>query len=308
VIQKGFYGARGVYAFKGAGLELLSAAKSKGLYTVLEQTSAPHKIWKGLLDQEFCTFPDWQTAHPEDPHFEEFCRREEDEWNAADVIFCGSEFVRECMAAVDGPVERCRVVPYGVDGRFSLHPRMRHTGPLRVLTVGTVNLNKGAPYVLEAAKQLRGKAVFRMVGCIEVSSQAERELRSHLNLLGLVPRSEILKHYAWADVFLLPSVCEGSATVTYEALAAGLPVICTPNTGSVVRNGVDGFVVPIRHPEAIVSAIELFLEDRSLLEEMSTKARETGRAFDLESYRKRLLGVLNSTVSGRTISCGKNEY
>jgi len=55
---------------------------------------------------------------------------------------------------------------------------------------------------------------------------------------------------------VLPSICEGSATVTYEALASGVPVICTPKTGSMVRHGVDGNIVPIRNPEAIAQSIE----------------------------------------------------
>src|SRR6202030_2558360 len=104
--------------------------------------------------------------------------------------------------------------------------------------------------------RLRGRAEFRLVGLSHVSTTALAELRSVVQLVGAVPRSEILAHYAWADVFLLPSICEGSATATYEALAAGLPVVCTPNTGSVVRHGREGFVVPVRDVEALVAALE----------------------------------------------------
>ena len=49
---------------------------------------------------------------------------------------------------------------------------------------------------------------------------------------------------AAADVFAFPSLFEGSAVVTYEALACGLPSVVTPESGSVARDGVDGFVVP----------------------------------------------------------------
>ena len=51
---------------------------------------------------------------------------------------------------------------------------------------------------------------------------------------------------AAADVFVFPSLFEGSAVVTYEALACGLPSVVTPDAGSVVRDGVEGFVVPGR--------------------------------------------------------------
>ena len=99
-------------------------------------------------------------------------------------------------------------------------------------------MRKGSPYVLEAARRLAGSATFRMVGPCSLPAQIIDGAPSNLEILGPVPRGDIMRHYAWADVFLLPSVCEGSATVVYEALTAGLPVICTPNTGSVVRDGV----------------------------------------------------------------------
>ena len=61
--------------------------------------------------------------------------------------------------------------------------------------------------------------------------------------------------YAWANVFVLPSICEGSAMVTYEALSWGLPIITTYNTGSIVRDNIDGFIVPIRDSQAIANKL-----------------------------------------------------
>lgn len=89
------------------------------------------------------------------------------------------------------------------------------------------------------------------MGPINAGTWAAKEIARDCELVGAVPRQEIAKQYAWADVFVLPSICEGSATVCYEALASGLPVITTPNSGSVVRDGLDGFIVPIRNSEAI---------------------------------------------------------
>ncbi len=220
VLERGLGNAQGIYAFKIAALELLQAARALGLRGVLEQISAPSGIWQNLIAEERSRFPKWELNRPIGPAFQAFCQRERAEWQSADVILCGSDYVMECIAADGGPVERCVVVPYGVDMRFRIANRRPHR-PIHVLTVGTVNLNKGAPYVLEAAQRLKGKALFRMVGGIDISPMAERELRRHVKLTGLVPRSEIFRHYAWADVFLLPSICEGSATATYEALASG---------------------------------------------------------------------------------------
>ncbi len=293
VIRRGLGGAAGVYTFNSAGLELLEHARARGLRTVMEQTIAPMRIERELLLAENEKFPGWQNPVSEDALLAEFMDREEAEWAQADLILCGSGFVRDGVAQCGGPAARCAVVPYGVDATFEIPNRPAHDGPLRVLTAGEVGLRKGSPYVLAAAKLLGDRARFRMVGSISLRPPILEQFTGHLELTGPVPRSEILAHYEWADVFLLPSLCEGSATATYEALACGLPVIVTPNTGSIVRDGQDGFVVPIRDPEAIAAKLDLLARDRGLLQGMSRHARASAREATLSSYAHRLHQALH---------------
>ena len=108
----------------------------------------------------------------------------------------------------------------------------------------------------------------------------------------MVPRSEVINHYAWADVFLLPSLCEGSATATYEALTAGRPVVCTPNCGSVVRDGVEGYVIPVRDINALVDRLERLARDSDLRMQMADAARHKAAAVNFESYARDLLATL----------------
>ncbi|WP_414530444.1 glycosyltransferase family 4 protein [Nodularia chucula] len=292
ILEEGFGEASGIYTFNTAGLEVLQSARQQGLITVTEQTIAPKAIEYQLLQQEYQAFPDWESPLEEDPFLLELSAREKEEWSTADVILCGSEFVREGIIACGGAAERCKILPYGVDARFLLPEHLPHAGSLRVLTIGGVGLRKGSPYVLAAAKKLQGLATFRMVGPLGIQPEMKSVLASHVELTGTVPRSQILNHYAWADVFLLPSICEGSATVIYEALAAGLPVICTPNAGSVVRNGVEGFIVPIRNYEAIADKLELLAINLDLRHEMSKNARQRASEFTLNAYKQRLLKIL----------------
>lgn len=294
VLRAGIDGADAIFTYNSAGLELLTAAKRQGLRTVMEQTIAPREIEESLLDAEHKLFPNWANSQTTDTFLNEFIARERAEWNQSDLILCGSEFVRQGIAACGGPVERCAVVPYGIDSRYAISGKSGHDGPLRILTVGAIGLRKGSPYVLEAAKQLRGKAQFRMVGPIQVLPEAEKQLRSTLELTGPVPRTEMAAQFAWADVFLLPSLCEGSSTSVYEALSAGLPVICTPNTGSVVRDGVDGYIVPIRDVDSIVTAIEMLASDTELRERMSLSARRQANSYTLSTYQKNLISALSN--------------
>lgn len=285
--------ASGVYTFNGAGLEVLQTARRLGVRTVVEQTIAPREVQMELLRQEEEAFPGWVSSSLVDPHAEQFAARQRREWELADRIVCGSEFVLGGIASCGGPTDRCHVVPYGFDGGTpGPRPERDPDRRLRVLTVGGVGLRKGSPYVLAAAKRLRGQAEFRMVGAVGVTAAAESELRRIVQLQGPVPRAEVESYYRWADLFLLPSLCEGSATVVYEALAAGIPVICTPHTGSVVRDGLDGFVVPIRDSEAIADRIELLATNRCLWEQMSEAARQRAMQFTLQHYARRLLNAI----------------
>ena len=300
VIQRGLGKAECVFTYNSAGLELMRHARSLGVRTVMEQTVAPAGILGTLIDAEQSLHPNWECPRGRDPFQNEFSRREAMEWGTADIILCGSEFVRESIRASCGPVERCRVVPYGVNLPISVARDDLRRRRLRVLTVGAVGLRKGAPYVLAAARILEGKAEFRMAGQLDVTPYAQKLLSEHVTLLNSVPRSEIHRQFAWADVFLLPSLCEGSATVCYEALSHGLPVITTPNAGSVVRDGVDGFIVPIRDSAAIADRIERLADNGELWAEMSANARLHAADYSLEKYGERLLRTLSD--AGLTVN------
>ena len=317
-------GAGGVFTFNSAGLETLQLARGLGLRAVMEQTIAPRKVEQQILAREFAAHPDWQ-PQPEDALVEEYSDREREEWAAADTILCGLQFVVDGIRQLGGPAEKCVVVPYGVDlpsqnaeilkteirkweggrqraddeaeskNQFQISDfSVSAFSPLRVLTVGAVGLRKGAPYVLAAARQLKGQAEFRWVGGVELFPAVAQCMAESIHLTGAIPSTQMTEHFQWADLFLLPSLCEGSATVTYEALGHCLPVICTPNTGSVVRDGKEGFVVPVRDAIAIAGRIERLAQDGGLRAQMAVNAKARAAEFTVAEYGRRLLSILPS--------------
>lgn len=292
ILVRGLGQANAVYVFNSAGLEVLQFARSRGFLTAVEQTNAPFNVVRRYIDQEREAWPGWDSDSSRDALADEFTARERQEWQASDHIVCGSEFVVRGIQSEGGPVDRCHVVPYGFDLAATLPPR-QPSAALRVLFSGAVGLRKGVPYLLQAGRRLPAERFsFRLVGSMGVSPAARAELCTRMELTGPVPSTDMPSHYRWADVFVLPSLCEGSATVCYEALAAGLPVITTPNAGSVMRDGVDGFIVPVRDAEAIAEKLELLLSQPELLAEMSRNALARASEFTLEKYQERLLAAL----------------
>ncbi|MBA8878912.1 hypothetical protein FHW16_002630 [Phyllobacterium myrsinacearum] len=294
VASSGFHGAAGLYAFSGDALEQMQAAKALGMWTAVEQMIAPREVVEELVQAEQLSFPDWAGKYEMNRYAQAFAAREKAEWELADVIVCPSEFVRRNVIACGGPSGRCVVVPYGIDSQFKDNKPNRTDGPLRVLTVGEVGLRKGSPYVAEAARLLGSAAHFRMAGPTILPTEVRKNLSALVELRGIVPRTDMPEEYRWADVFLLPSVCEGSATAIYEALAAGLPVICTENAGSVVRDGIDGFIVPVRDSNAIAEALFQLSANAAHRIAMSNHARERAADFTVKRYGERLMGVLTS--------------
>jgi glycosyltransferase involved in cell wall biosynthesis len=292
IVRNGFHGASGLYAFSGDALEQMQAAKRVGMWTAVEQMIAPRNVVEALIDREKQHFPDWVATSQSNPYAKVFASREKAEWALADAIICPSEFVRKSVIAEGGPAERCILVPYGVDAPVTGSRTERAPGPLRVLTVGEVGLRKGSPYVVEAARLVGSAAHFRMAGQPAIPRKTMMEISQWVELRGIVPRAQIGEEFHWADVFLLPSICEGSATAVYEALAAGLPVITTENTGSVVRDGIEGFIVDVCNAEAIAHAVEQLSANDGMRAILSANALRRAAEFTVASYGQRLLAAL----------------
>jgi glycosyltransferase involved in cell wall biosynthesis/O-antigen/teichoic acid export membrane protein len=286
-----------VFAFNGASTELLQRAKERGMACMLEQTIAPSQILRTLLHEELRRWPGWQpNLHLQDPSVME--QREEREWQLADAIVCGSRFVFEALKACGVGDGKCHVVPYGIPlDRFPARSRERADQRLRILFAGEVGLRKGVQYLLEALGLLRSRQVdVRLAGTVALDHTRLRPYAELVNVLGPVPRRRMPILFQWADVVVLPSVCEGSALVTYEALASGVPVIATPNAGAPLRDGVDGVLVPLRNATALATAIDRFATDGEFLQWCSQNAVLTRKELGFDAYGERLMSVVNEAA------------
>jgi starch synthase len=109
-----------------------------------------------------------------------------------------------------------------------------------------------------------------------------------------------------ADVFVLPSLIEGMPLVVLEAMACGVPVITTTHgPGDVVRDGIDGFFVPIRDPEAIAMRLQQLHADASLREQLGRNARAQALRHTWSAYARLAANVVMETApADRTVARG----
>jgi len=293
---------QGVYVFNTAGLELLEMAARSGKVGVLEQTSASHEVEVTLIQQAAARYPGWGTPPAIGPERAAYMAREREEWQRASCIVCPSGFVKRSLTECGVPEDKLATVPYGVTvgAPRGVGLARRRRRPPRALFVGHVSLRKGAPLLYEAARRLKGAPVeFRAVGRLAVTEYGQRRLADFVDLIGPVARPRVWDEYLAADLFVFPSFCEGSATVVYEALAAGLPVVTTRNAGSVVRDGVDGFVVEAGDEGLFVERIREIAENDELREWMAGNALARALEFTQERYGDRLIAALSRCTGDR---------
>jgi len=208
--------------------------------------------------------------------------------------------VRDTLTARGVPAAKIAVIPYGVDvERFRPPAQPRPRERFRLLFVGHLSQRKGIGHVLEAAKRLKGLPGLELVlvGRKVGAEAAFAPYAEHFRYVSHVPFHEVHALFQDADVFVYPSLHEGSAFVTYEALASGLPVVTTPNAGSVVRDGIEGYVVPIRNVEALCERLERLHRDPDQRARMSEAARARALEFTWAAYRRRVAAQLDAWLA-----------
>jgi glycosyltransferase involved in cell wall biosynthesis len=294
VAKNGLDQAEIVYCVKDAK-EIFEVAEDK--YKVLEQVDCPRLYWK-IRSEEVSYWRGWEEdvqSSLMDEILDEIFERDRFSQVHADKIIAPSEFVLQYLISEGINPSKVEIVPYGFDFCMKERVLKRYDGrrKLRILYVGAVNLMKGIPYLLKALDVLSKKHIeVCLVGPILIKEKIISKWREKFNFIGMVPRSNVKKFYEWADIFVFPSLCEGSALVQYEALSFGLPIVTTFNSGSIVIEGEQGFVLPIRDSEAIANSITKFLESPELIIEMSQAAFHLAAKHTMEHYAKRLVEAI----------------
>lgn len=287
----GFDNASHLYVMLTEGGPITVAAKRQGLVVVVEvliMISTEKRVQEERLE-----YPDWESPEIDWPKMRKNWDATEDYLRDLDYLVCPSANVIDDLVTNWGiSREKCKLVPYGMAPRWlSLTP---DPALGRVLFVGSAGLRKGIHYLALAAKILRSRGRnydFRVAGGVS-GVIADKEECSELRFLGRIPRSEIMEEYKRADVFVLPSLAEGSAEVTYEALGAGVPQIVTRAAGSVIEHGVQGYIVREGDASSLADRIEEIVENRSLRARMSNESKMLAAEYIWPKYGDRLVHVL----------------
>jgi glycosyltransferase involved in cell wall biosynthesis len=195
---------------------------------------------------------------------EALARKTMREYAEADLIYTHSEYTRDSLLAEGIPESKLKRTYLTADPRFVPPAERVADGRFRIAYIGRIDTTKGVPLLIEAFTRLKHPdAELTLVGGW-ASSVMKRRVQAWMARdprIRLAPGDPVPVLHR-ADVYVHPTYEDGFAYAPVEALACGVPVIVTEDTGMKerVREGETGFVVPTGSWEAILDRLEYLLK------------------------------------------------
>lgn len=205
------------------------------------------------------------------------------------LIFCGVK------------PEQIKILPYGVDvEQFAPIEHTNKTDKLTLIFVGQLNRRKGLHHLLHCARELREKIDIILVGGIKPAFDLYNEYKNDANItfVGFVDHNQLKEYYTHADVFVLPSLAEGMSLAGLEAMAFGIPILCSDHSGvnDLVEDGVNGYVFQTGNLEDLKNKICWFVENKEKCRSMGKYSREIALDHTWERYYDDFAKIINEIV------------
>jgi glycosyltransferase involved in cell wall biosynthesis len=302
-IERGDSGqkADGIYGYEDCCLETFRAAKARGLPCFYDLPIAYWETVRKLLEEESRRLPEWEPTLVGTRDSAAKLERKTGELALADMVICPSLFVLESLPAAVRGEKHCLVAEFGSPpgNPDAARRSSRDSDKLRVLFAGSMTQRKGLADVFAAMKLLKRHDVELIVmGSPIAPMEFYRNQYRDFTYMSTRPHREVLDLMQSCDALVLPSLAEGRALVQQEALASGLPLIITKNTGGedLIVPGETGFLVPIRSPDKIAEKISWLADHRDSLPDMRLAAMRKADEYPWRRYTDKILSALSVSV------------
>ena len=265
--------------------KIISKYKKHGFQIVLDIQIAPAKFSEELFKNGFLNFL---------PKIDSYIELEKEALKHADKILSPSIFVTEILQELYlVNKERISTINFGVEQLKSGRKKLfQDKNKIRFCFLGNLTERKGIRFLIEA-----WKAASIENAELHICGRYTRELKSLLNkkdlksvyFPGFVNSFDYLQE---SDIYVFPSLFEGSSKSVFEAMACGLPIITTPNSGSIVTHNKEGIIVPIGEIDKLAKAMIKLASNLDLRLQMGEQSMRTSKEYTWKKYGEKVTDAL----------------
>lgn len=295
---------RGVYAYEHAAEATFRAAGRHGLLRIYDLPGGHGRAHDEILHEEAVLQPEWASTLGLSGHAACGHERTESELQQADLILVGSSYGMQTVEEIPDLTGTIALIPPAAPMAPSRHAASHapSSDRLRVLFAGPLSQRSGLSYLFAANRELASCIDLTVIGDLPASDChcLERELE-HVRWRPRCHEEELLREMSAHDVFLFPALCDGNPARLLAALASGLPIIATSHTAApdLIRDGQEGFIIPLRSTEAIVEKLVLLQREPERRREMAKRARARAGTFTWANYESQLAASVKSALAQR---------
>jgi glycosyltransferase involved in cell wall biosynthesis len=269
--------------------------EGSGLPRVLFQVHPNGKYLRELFQKEIEKVPEAKASLMEETEMSSLFAHNDETFAQADAVICASSFTKQSLAAA-GSQAPAHVVGYGVDhDLFSARSNAPAAKPLTVGFVGALSQRKGARYLLGALAALP-KGSVKLI--IYTRTSVDRDLiRGYedvdVEIRGGYSDAALAADLKGCDLVALPSIAEGFGLVILEAMACGVPVLCTTSTGGAdfIVHRQNGLLIDPGSTAAIEQELVWALSHRDELFAMGKAARREAEKHTWAEYRRKFFAA-----------------
>jgi len=283
------------YLWPGCSLETYQYLKKIGKIIVVENINCHQQTSREILDQEAENLK-VKTFHS---ITDEKIEDENAKLALADFIFSPSPQVTKSLIRVGIDSKKIIESSYGLETKDFLvnSPLRNNDRSFTALFVGSVIPRKGIHLLLDYWKEARiDNGLLKVIGKIDSSArEIVDKYHDDPSIQFISFTNDLQSHYQSADLFMMPSLEEGSPLVTYLAIGAGLPCLVSPMAGDgVIRHGYDGYVIPPHDKNDWVKTLQKIASQPELRATLSNSVFKHAENFLWPVVaQKRTLALLN---------------
>ena len=292
ILDDDFRNARAIYTNIITGdISLIKKAKEKGIYIIHEVFLNPS--FSKISNKEFLEFPELVNRKYIDKKDHNKLDLDLIKYNLADKIIVPSQYIFNAVVDKGISKSKIKIIEPSFYNKANLNIKTKPKKG-RILFVGRITLMKGIHYFAEVCREfLNKKKDYEFLAVGKNYLDINNPLLFGPKYLGYLGKENLNELYSTADIFVLPSISDAFPAVHLEAMSFGIPVILTNACGSIVRDGVDGYVIPVKDSQTMKYKIEEIVENRKLIKQMSKSARSRVKNYDLKNYYQKLEKIIN---------------